>query len=109
MAHVGTFVEAVCQGCVRFRRHNWHAVGKMSSGIGGEGDDGSGDVADGHPAIINNRDTPKAIFGVTPPLQDGFPVEGDFATCFVEKYLTTHVAQDDNEGEIADKAGESMS
>jgi hypothetical protein len=47
LAHVGTFVEAVCQGRVRFRRHNWHAVGKMSGGSGGEGDDGSGDILDG--------------------------------------------------------------
>jgi hypothetical protein len=47
LAHVGTFVEAVCQGCGRFRRHNRHAVDKMSGGSGREGDDGSGDIADG--------------------------------------------------------------
>jgi hypothetical protein len=46
-AHVGTFVEAVCQGHVRFGRYDWYAVGKMSSGSGGEGNDGSGNVADG--------------------------------------------------------------
>jgi hypothetical protein len=53
--------------------------------------------------------TPKAILGVTPPLQDGFPIEGDFATCFVEKYLAAHVAQDGDGEEIVDEAGELMS
>ncbi len=52
---------------------------------------------------------PKAILGVTPPLQDGFPIEGDFATCVVEKYLAPCVAQDSNGEEIVDKAGELMS
>jgi hypothetical protein len=47
LAHVGTFVEAVCQGCIRFGRHDRHAVGKMSSGSGREGDDRSGNIADG--------------------------------------------------------------
>jgi hypothetical protein len=51
---------------------------------------------------------PKAIFGVTPPSQDGFPVEGDFATCFVEKYLAPCIAQDSNGEEIVDKARELM-
>ncbi len=35
-----------------------------------------------------------------------FFVEGDFATCFVEKDLAPCVAQDDNWKEIVDKAGE---
>jgi hypothetical protein len=39
---------------------------------------------------------PKAILGVKPPLLDGFTIEGDFATCFVEKYHTPYVAQDSN-------------
>jgi hypothetical protein len=67
----------------------------MSGESGREGDDRSGDVADsesGHPAIINNDDTPKEIFEVMPPFQDGFPIEGDFATCFVEKNLVAHIA-----------------
>jgi hypothetical protein len=51
---------------------------------------------------------PKIIFGVTPPSQDGFPVESDFATCFVEKYLAAYVAQDSNRAEIVNKAGELM-
>jgi hypothetical protein len=46
LARVGTFVEAICQGCVRFGRHDWHAVGVMSGGSGGEGNDGSGDIMD---------------------------------------------------------------
>jgi hypothetical protein len=69
----------------------------MSSGSGREGDDRSRDISDGEfgcPAIIDNHDTPKAILGVTPPSQDGFPIKGDFATCFVEKYLAFCVAQD---------------
>ncbi len=47
LAHVGSFVEAVSQGCIRFGKHNRHAVGEMSGGSGREGDDGSGDIADG--------------------------------------------------------------
>jgi hypothetical protein len=99
LAHVGTFKEAVGQGHVRLGRHDRHAVGQMSSVSGREGDDGSGNIADGEfglPAIIDNHDMPEAILGVTPPLQDGFPVKGDFATCFVEKYLAPCVAQDGN-------------
>jgi hypothetical protein len=51
---------------------------------------------------------PKAILGVTPPLQDGFLIEGDFATCFVEKYLAPCIAQEGDGEEIVDEAGESM-
>jgi hypothetical protein len=51
---------------------------------------------------------PKAIFWVTPPSQDGFPVEGDFATCFMEKYLAPCVAQDGNKEEIAGKTRKTM-
>jgi hypothetical protein len=51
----------------------------------------------------------RQFFGVTPPSQDGFPIEGDFATCFVEKYLTPCIAQDSNGEEIVDKVGELMS
>jgi hypothetical protein len=68
----------------------------MSSGSGREGDDKSGNIVDGEfgcPAIINNNDTAKVILGVMPSLQDGIPIEGDFATCFVENYLTPCIAQ----------------
>ncbi len=41
-------------------------------------------------------------------MQDGFPIESDFATCFVEKYLAACVAQDGDREEIVDKARESM-
>jgi hypothetical protein len=51
---------------------------------------------------------PKAILGVTPPSQDGFSGEGDFATCFVEKDLALFVAQDGDGEEIVDKAEELM-
>jgi hypothetical protein len=51
----------------------------------------------------------RAILGVTPLLYDGLPVEGDFATCFVEKYLAASIAQDGNGEEIVDKARESIS
>ncbi len=71
----------------------------MSGGSGREGEGWSGHIADGKlgcSAIIDNHDMPKAIFGVTPPLQDCFPIKGDFATCFVEKYLAPCVAQDGN-------------
>ncbi len=47
LAHVGAFVEAVCQGCVGFGSHNRHAVGKMSGGSGSKGDDKSGDISNG--------------------------------------------------------------
>jgi hypothetical protein len=41
---------------------------------------------------------PKAILGVMPPSQDGFPIEGDFATVFSS-----------SGEEIVDKDRESMS
>ncbi len=85
MAHVGAFVEAVGKGFVRFGRFDRLTVGEMSGGSGSKGDDESSDVADGElgcPAIVDNHNLPKAIFGVVPPLQDGFAVEGDFTTCF---------------------------
>jgi hypothetical protein len=99
LAHVGTFVEAVGQGHVRLGRRDRYAVGDISSGSSREGDDGSGDIVDGEfgrQAIVNDNDTPKAIMVVTPPLQDDFSLEGDFATCFVEKYLAPCIAQDGN-------------
>ena len=46
LACVGTFIEAVGQGCVRFGRHDRHTVGEMSSGSGSKRDDGSDDIAD---------------------------------------------------------------
>jgi hypothetical protein len=50
----------------------------------------------------------KAVLGVKPPSQDGFPVKSDFATCFVEKYLASCITQDDGGEEIVDKVGELM-
>ncbi len=75
------------------------------------GDDGFGLFLDGKlscPAVVNNLDSPKAILGATPPLQDGLAIECDFATCFVKKYLAALIAQDGNGEEIADKAMELM-
>ncbi len=88
MARVGTFIEAVGQGCIRFGSLDRYAVGELSCGSGSEGDNGSVDIMDGKlscPAVIDNLDSPHAILGITPPLQDSFAVEGDFATCFVKK------------------------
>jgi hypothetical protein len=109
---VRTFIEAVGQGCVRFGSLDGHAIDKMSSGSGSNGDDGLVEVVDSKldcPAIVNKHDLPKASFGAAPPSQDGFAVKDNFATCFVEKYLAAHVAQDDNGEEIVDKTRESMS
>ncbi len=106
------FVEAVGQGCVRFGRLERHTFSKMSSGSGNEGEDGAGDVTDGKlgcPAVVDNHDSPKAIFGVMPSLQDGFAIKGDFATCFVKEYLAACTAQDGNREEIVDKTRELMS
>ncbi len=48
---------------------------------------------------------PKAFFGVMPPLQDSFSIEGDFANCFVKKYLTPCIVQDGIRENVVDKAG----
>jgi hypothetical protein len=112
LAYVGKFVEAVSQGCVRFGRFDRYIVSKMSSGSGSKGDDRLVDILDskpGCPAVIDNHDLPKAILGIAPPSQDGIAIKGDFATCFVKKYLAAHIAQDGNGEEIVDKAGESLS
>jgi hypothetical protein len=90
LAHVGTFIEAVGQCCDRFGSLDRYTIDKLSGGSGSKGDEGLGDVVDGKlscPAVIDNHDLPKAILGVAPPLQDGFAVEGDFATGFVKKTL----------------------
>jgi hypothetical protein len=42
-------------------------------------------------------------------LQDGFRVKGDFATCFVKKYLAAHVAKNGKKEAIVDNAREWMS
>ncbi len=112
MACVGTFVEAVGQGCVRFGWLDRYTVGKKSGGSGSKGDDGSVHIMDskfGCPAVVDNLGLQKAILGVAPPLQDGFAIEGDFATCFVEKYLPVCIVQEEDGEEIVDKAGELMS
>ena len=111
MACVGIFLEAVCQGRVRFSMLDRYTVGKMFGGSSSKGDDGSVDVVDGElgcPAVIDNHDSLKAILGVPPTLQDGFAIEGDFATCFVKKYFAACVAQDGNREKIIDEDGESM-
>ncbi len=112
MAHVGTFIEAVGQqGCVRFGYLDKYPVWELSSGSGSKGDDGSGSVVDGKlccPAIVDSHDLPKAILGVAPPLQDGFAVEGYFATSFVKEYFPARVAQDSDGEESVDKARELM-
>jgi hypothetical protein len=76
-----------CRGCwprlCQFVSLDRYAVGKLSHGSGGKGDDGLGLAVDGKlscPAIVDNLDLPKAILGVAPPLQDGLAVECYFAT-----------------------------
>jgi hypothetical protein len=59
--------------------------------------------------LLDDHDLPKAILGVTSPLQDGVVTKGDFATVFVKKYLAARVAQDGNREEIVDKARKLMS
>ncbi len=85
MAGVGTFIEAIGQGGVRCCSLDRYAVGKLPSGGGYEGDDGSGLVMDGKlsfSAIVDNLDLPKAILGVAPLLQDGVAIECDFEPVF---------------------------
>jgi hypothetical protein len=111
LTHVGTFIEAVGQGRDRFGSLHRCAVGKLSGGSGSKGDDGSVDLVDSKlssPAVVENLDWSKAILGVLPPLQDGFAIEGNFATSFVKKYLAAQIAQDGNGEEIVDEARGSM-
>ncbi len=70
MAHVGTFVEAVGQGCVRFGRLDRYIVGKLSGGSGSKGGDGLDDIMDTKlscPAIVDNHDSPKVILELRHP------------------------------------------
>ncbi len=48
------------------------------------------------PAIINNVNTPEAMFGVTPNLEDDFAIKSYFATGGVEEYFATSIAEDCN-------------
>ncbi len=73
---------------VKFGRLDRYTVGELSGVSGSDGNDRSVDIADGKlscPAVIDNHDSPKAILGVAPPLQDGIAIKGDFVTGFVKK------------------------
>jgi hypothetical protein len=88
LARVGTLVEAFGQGCVRFGSLHWYAVGKLPGASGCKGGDGLGLVVDSKlscPPIVDNLDSPKAILGVAPPLQDGLAVKCNFCNLFCEK------------------------
>ncbi len=88
LACVGTFIEAVGQGSVRFGSLDGYAVGKLSGGSGCKDDGRLGHFVDGKlscPAVVDNFDSSNAILGVVPPLQDGFPIKSDFAKMFCEK------------------------
>ena len=68
-----------------------------------------GVVAEGDvrcPAIVDNFYTPKSVFGVPPPSDDGGAFEGDFTTVLVEEYLTPGIAQGDHQEEVVGEAGE---
>jgi hypothetical protein len=54
------------------------------------------DLQVGHPAIINNANTPEAMLGVTPPSEDDFAIKSYFTTGGVEEYFATSVAEDCN-------------
>ncbi len=54
------------------------------------------DLQVGRPAIINNANSPEAMFGVTPPSEDNFSVKSYFATGGIEEYFATSVAEDCN-------------
>ncbi len=45
----------------------------------------------GDPAIIDYFDLPQLILGVPPPLEDYFPVEGDFAADAVKVHFASCV------------------
>ncbi len=45
------------------------------------------------PAIVDNFNAPKSVFGVLPPSDDGGAFEGDFTTVLVEEYLTPGITQ----------------
>ena len=52
------------------------------------------DLQVGRPAIINNANTPEAMFGVMPPSEDDFAIKSYFATGGIEEYFTTGIAED---------------
>ncbi len=51
----------------------------------------------GRPAIVDNANTPAAMFGVKPPLEDDFTIKSYFANGGVEEYIATGVIEDCNE------------
>ena len=60
------------------------------------------------PAIVNNFYTPKFVFGVPPPSDDGDAFEGDVATLPVKEYLTPGIAQGGHREKIVGEAGETV-
>jgi hypothetical protein len=66
------------------------------------------DLQIGHPAIINNANTPEAMLGVTPPLEDDFAIKSYFATGGIEEYFATRIAEDCNGKEVVGEAGKAV-
>ncbi len=48
------------------------------------------------PAIINNADTPEAMFGVMPPLEDDIAIKSYFLIGGIEQYFATSITEDCN-------------
>ena len=45
----------------------------------------------GDPAVIDYFDLPQSILGVPPPLEDNFPIEGDFSGGAVKVLFASRV------------------
>ena len=77
LLHVVTIIQAVCDLCW------WRGVVVF-------------DLDGGGPSVINYANSPEAMSGVSPSVQDDLTVECDFATSGVEEYLAAGVAEDRN-------------
>ncbi len=57
-----------------------------------------------HPAIIDNANMPETMLGIMPHSEDDFAIKSYFATCGVEEYFATGVAEDCNRLEVVGEA-----
>jgi hypothetical protein len=58
------------------------------------------------PTIVHDFDKPQSVLWVALPSGDGVTVEGDFTAVFVEEDFTSGIAEDGDQEEVVDEAGQ---
>jgi len=62
----------------------------------------------GGPSIVHKFDAPESVLWVAPSSEDGLAIEGDFAPMLMEEDFAASIAEDGNQEEVVDEAGQSV-